>query len=128
MKAKKQITAFREWLVVPGLDTGPDASDPDGWAAISDSICPHCKAAIGRCVGVFLYHPSRSVAHIRCVEETEERAIAERSSGFMVDAAAKLGKLTQTQFRELPSWEKDRLIEQVKFERAKAAQQRDITK
>jgi hypothetical protein len=100
--------------MVPGTGTIPHGCDPLYWDAIAAQICPHCQKPIGHCCGIYIYHPQSSAVHIRCAEDAEAAVIARRSNAFLIDAAARCAGITQTQFRELPVWDKDRLIDEAK--------------
>ena len=115
VKASKKTDYYREWLVCPAKGSNTHAMDPEGYDAIAAQVCPHCKKLIGEMVGMFLYHPSMQAAHIGCVEAAERREVERRENSFMIEQAAKLAKVTIAQFREFPSWEKDRWIEQVEY-------------
>ena len=121
MTADKILTKnkrYREWVVVPGVGSMPHAIDAEYWDEIASKTCPLCHRPIGNMTGIFLYHPRLDAAHIVCVDKDEENSISRRSNAFMIDAAAKLGGMTQDGFRALAVWEKDRLISEVMGENA----------
>jgi hypothetical protein len=113
MKKPVKVEYYREWIVVPMKGTNPYELDPAGWDAVHAMICPHCKKAIGEGVGAFRYHPGGQFAHIRCVENAEAMMIDRRDNAYLIEAAAKLAKLTISQFRELPSYEKDKYLNEL---------------
>ena len=113
MNTAKQRAVFREWMCVPFPGSSTHAIDASFWDRIAAQTCAHCKQPISYGIGIYLYHPGKEAAHIRCTDEVEERGITLRSSAFMVDAAAKLAGITQEGFRALAVWEKDRLIAEV---------------
>jgi hypothetical protein len=122
MKPATAPTYHREWCVVPGKGTNTEIGCEDYWEKVASCTCPHCGDKIGRNVGVFVYHPEITAAHVVCVEQTEERTRQLRTNAFIVDACACAAKLSPSQFRDLPCWEKDRLIAEHLASRSAAQQ------
>jgi hypothetical protein len=116
MKNKStKITDYRrEWMVIPGTGSIQRNIDSAYWDAISKQVCPHCHLKIGEGCGIYLFLPHQKAEHVVCAEKAEEEWDKLRNNAYMIDAAARIGGITQEQFRNLAVWEKDRLLEEAR--------------
>lgn len=124
---QRSLTAYRAHDFVPQVGSNRYELQTKWWDGIAARICAICSEGIGYGCWIYEYVPGGQIAHKACVDDVDFKVAQRRENAAMIDAGAKLARLTQAGFRALPTWEKDRILDQVEEANDQGLGRRDET-
>lgn len=81
------------------------------WQGIFLRHCCYCDKPLGECGWVLLW--LKNQAHLACHEDFMSDEDKMLSNASLIDEAAKISNMTIAGFKELPSWERMKVIRKV---------------